>query len=131
MERVKRKLGEGVPMDLVFPPAESAVTTAQPPVIPAASPTHTPNLNQPLLTVHYGSAPESDSQPNNYNLKPIIESDERVSLRSHDRGTPKHNPPVKDVDIDLDKKLRDFVEYLGVRRLGRCRREQNTHNNKT
>ena len=108
MERVKRKLGDGVPMALVFPVSE---TVEQPPA-PTATAAPAEIESQPRLAVRHSLAdPVSRAEPN---LGPIIEcADEQASLC--ERSTPKQDAPaVRDVDIDLDKKFRDLVE--GVRR---------------
>jgi hypothetical protein len=145
MDRLKRKLGGGVPVELVFPPrATTAETTTTAPSVQTQSRMH----GQRRVTVHYGPTTSHTRSASNADgaLGSIIESaDEHGASCSEEFGyaaaaavassagatttatatvatktpKPRKSPPAaKDtaVDIDIDAKLRGMMKNIGAKR---------------
>ena len=114
MDRVKRRLGDGVPVDLVFP-SPTDPTFPYPSTSPASPTPQTET--QPRWTMQHADA---NSRSDRQNLGPIMESlDEHrtTSSLSHYHGCDASRCGLpEEVDVDLDQMFRQLVEHLGFRR---------------
>ena len=126
MDRVKRKLGNGVPLDLVFPHRDCDIE----PIPPIPSPPilslsqHHHHQGPKRVTVHYG--PNSSKTTKDNRLGSIIESaDEHGGSCSEEFGYPPRPqksiapPPCisDDVDVDIDAMFRNLARNLTGKKL--------------